>query len=216
MESPHKVKRIRRGGTKKLEENRTRHQKLWKSIGIVFVFGMLFGMFSMIYLQRKDREQWKLLYQNDFAKLCQMRVQYAKLFAEILMHQYKAYVLFWIFSFTIFGVPYAFGRVCYTGIWIGILLTNAVLQYGIKGMIFFLASFFPQCIFYASIFGLMLVHGLQLSRELYFMPLVYRRRKRKVILEKIPVIVILAVFLFFGCICETYLNSFLLQKLWER
>lgn len=147
-----------------------------------------------------------------FAEIAREDINYFKLFTYILGRSFREFVVFWLLSFTILGIPYIILKILAFGFSTGFFISAIALQYGFKGIIMILAYKFPHGIIYLPIIILCIHKGYCLTRSIYyenrdFSGAIIRQAKSYLLLW-----IFLAVLLVLGCFLEAYVGSFLLKK----
>lgn len=172
------------------------------------IFGALYAnIFRDIYID--NIEFFDSYY---ISKMNLIEIDYGLLFQYIIMNSYKQFILFWIFSITILGIPYMVFSLIYFGFSTGFIISVATMKYGIKGLLLFLTYIFPQYIIYIPAALVCLLVGYRLCKDMNASNSLNGKNKWRIVIEKLPIIFLLGVFILIGCVMETYINSFLLKK----
>lgn len=173
--------------------------------------GVLFAnMFQSFYYERM------MIYHNIvFAEIVREKIDYSALFFYILGDNFKEFMVFWLLSITILGIPYMALRLIYSGFSIGFFISAIAMQYGFKGIILVLAYEFPHGLIYLPVIILSLYKGFNLCRSIYyesrnFLGIIMSNLKTYTLL-----IVFLAALLLLGSFLEAYIGSFFLKKTLE-
>ena len=147
-----------------------------------------------------------------FAEIVREDIDYLSLFIYILGTNFKEYLVFWLLSLTILGIPYIYLKLLAFGFSTGFFISAIAIQYGFKGIILILTYKFPHGIIYLPIIILCIYKGYSLTRSIYyenrdFFGTILRQIKAYILLW-----LFLAVLLVLGSFLEAYVGSFLLKK----
>ena len=134
----------------------------------------------------------------------------AYLFGYILRHRFLTILFLIILSSTIIGFPIVCGYVCYLGASVGCFLSVAVFRYGIRGLFFVAAGFFPQIFLLVPGYLLLFMWGIDRSggNEYEYEYGIYGRQ---LLLKKGIKLVGIIVIVLAGCLLESYVNPSILQ-----
>ncbi len=149
---------------------------------------------------------------NIFAEIVREDIDYSSLFFYILGNNLREYVVFWLLSVTVLGIPYIILKIITFGFSTGFFISAIAIQYGFKGIILIITYKFPHGIIYLPIIILCIHKGYGLTRSIYYenrdyMGTILRQCKSYLLLW-----VFLAVLLVLGSFLEAYVGSFLLKK----
>lgn len=180
---------------------------------VIFLIGVMLGAIGANIFKDSYFSQIEIFGDTYFDKLYILDIDHGKLFGYVFWNNLKKYLLFWIFSVTVIGIPYMMLTVGSCGVCTGFLLSVALLKYGFKGIFLFLLYIFPQYLIYFPVALIALVQGYNLCISLYFRIPLNKKSKFKLILEKVPMILILFLIIIIGALSEAYINSFILQKM---
>lgn len=179
---------------------------------LILILGLLFGILSANLFRSLYYDRMMTYNNVVFAEIAREDINYFKLFTYILGRSFREFVVFWLLSFTILGIPYIILKILAFGFSTGFFISAIALQYGFKGIIMILAYKFPHGIIYLPIIILCIHKGYCLTRSIYyenrdFSGAIIRQAKSYLLLW-----IFLAVLLVLGCFLEAYVGSFLLKK----
>lgn len=179
---------------------------------LILILGLLFGILSANLFRSLYYDRMMTYNNIVFAEIAREDINYFKLFTYILGRSFREFVVFWLLSFTILGIPYIILKILAFGFSTGFFISAIALQYGFKGIIMILAYKFPHGIIYLPIIILCIHKGYCLTRSIYyenrdFSGAIIRQAKSYLLLW-----IFLAVLLVLGCFLEAYVGSFLLKK----
>lgn len=120
------------------------------------------------------------------------------LFLYVLRERMLLIPLLFLLSTTYLGIVAVYGVIVGYGIAFGSILAMAMLRYKVLGIVFLVVCGFPQYLFYIPAGTI----ALRLSGEL-------RSSDRKFFLQ----LAVLEGIVFVGCLMESYVNSFLIEKI---
>lgn len=202
-----------RGRSMKIRYGVSKDANIIKIAVMVFLVGVLLGAIGANVFKDAYFKDMKIFGEGYFDKLYVLDIDHGKLFGYIFWNNLKKYLLFWIFSVTVVGIPYMVFSVGYSGLSTGFLLAVSVLKFGVKGIFLFLLYIFPQYLIYFPVALITLIQGYHLCTNLYFRVPLNKKGKAKIILEKVPTILILFLIILIGALSEAYINSFIIQKM---
>lgn len=149
-------------------------------------------------------------------RLKYIEINEGKFFAYVLRQRLGGCIVLLILSTTTLGLVSAYGVVLLQGMMTGMLMTAAVIRYGIKGLLLILGGMFPhQCLLIPG--GAMML-GWCLENYYWFhrygkgtIPY-FRSRRQQLFHQGILLLWILLVMLI-GCVLESYVNPILISDL---
>ena len=147
-----------------------------------------------------------------FNALDKTKIEYTNLLKYVLAHNFKELLVFWLFCFTIFGLPFIAFSIAYKGFLVGFLVSTVTMQYGLKGMLLFFAYLLPQAIVYIPIMLVSLEKGYELASALRYPSKNSKMLQKQTIFEYVIIIILTSIFLIIGSLLETYLGSAFLRK----
>lgn len=149
-------------------------------------------------------------------RLKYIEINEGKFFAYVLRQRLGGCIVLLILSTTTLGLVSAYGVVLWQGMMTGMLMTAAVIRYGIKGLLLILGGMFPhQCLLIPG--GVMML-GWCLENYYWFhrygkgtIPY-FRSRRQQLFHQGILLLWFLLVMLI-GCVLESYVNPILISDL---
>lgn len=178
---------------------------------LLFV-GLLIGVLFSNLLRDIYIGELNILNTAYFNALEKTKLDYSSLLKYVLAHNFKEFVVYWLFCFTIFGLPFIALAIGYKGFLIGFLISTVTMQYGLKGILLFFAYLFPQAIVYIPIMLVSLEKGYEIASGLRYSSKNNKLLSKHVIFEYLIIFLIASIFLFIGSLLETYLGSAFLRK----
>lgn len=179
---------------------------------IIVIIGLFLGvlfanMFQSFYYERM------MNYNNViFSEIVKEEINYSGLFFYVLKENYEEFIVFWLLSITILGIPYMILRLIYLGFSVGFFISAIAMQYGFKGILLILAYEFPHGLIYIPVILLSLYKGFGLCKTIYY----DNRNVSGTIISQLKsyilLFVFLAVLLLLGSFLEAYVGSFFLKK----
>lgn len=178
-------------------------------LGIGFILGLLFAaVFKRLYWN-----QINIIDEGYISKIKETVFDHRVLLRYVLWNNLKIFILFWVFCSTALGIPYIVLSLTYGGFRIGLFVTVIMMRYGIKGILLLFAYTFPQIIVYIPIAFISLRAGYWLCKSMYHETKLGKKGKMERVIKHIGLIFVLGIILTFGCLIETYIGSFILQKI---
>lgn len=178
----------------------------------LMIIGLFFGVLSANMFQAFYYERMMNYHNVIFAEIVRDEIDYSGLFIYILGKNFKEFLVFWLLSITILGIPYLVLKIIAFGFSTGFFISSIAMQYGFKGILLILAYGFPHGIIYLPIILLSLYKGYGLCRLIYYenrnyMVTILKQTKSYMLLW-----IFLAVLILLGSFLEAYIGSFFLKK----
>lgn len=163
-----------------------------------------------------------LLYEDGIFSVASLnRIQYLEVesnrfFGYILKQRFGAAFFLCLVSTTCFGTAAAYLCIIWQGALLGMLITAAMIRFGIKGILLILAGFFPQQLLLAPAYIMLLCWCYQNCCFLYYPGRCAwpscRNRKKQYFHQAVTLLWIIIV-LAIGCVLEGYVNPILLSDI---
>jgi len=178
-------------------------------LGIGFILGLLFAVVGKgLYWN-----QINIIDDEYVTKIRETVFQHNVLLKYVLWNNLKVFLLFWILCSTALGIPYIVLSLTYGGFKIGLFITVIMMRYGVKGILLLFAYTFPQFLIYLPVAFVSLRAGYWLCKSMYHETRLGTKGKMERIIKHLGLIFILGIILILGCLMETYIGSFILQKI---
>lgn len=182
----------------------------------VFIFLLVFGLFIGILCANVFKEQFETqmnTYKSDiFPEIAAGKIDHPALFRYVLVKNYSDFIVFWLLSITILGLPYMAMKVTSFGFFSGFFISAVTMHYGGKGMLLILAYLFPHGLLYLPIALISLLKGYELCNSIYHDNRTRLGEIARQVRSRLSLIVILASALFIASFLEAYIGAFLLKK----
>jgi stage II sporulation protein M len=149
---------------------------------------------------------------NVFTEIANSEINHAGLFRYVLGNNFSDFIMFWLLSITILGIPYMALKVTSFGFFAGFFISAVTMEYGFKGIILVLVYLFPHGLMYLPIVLICLYKGYHLSSDIYQSSRTSLSGILKPIRENLIVIMLLAVALVFASFLEAYPGAYFLKK----
>lgn len=180
---------------------------------IILAFGILLGIIFSKILKELYWNQLDIIDSSYFTKIRSINIDYHVLFRYVLWKNFRIFILFWILSATVLGIPYITLSILYGGFESGFFLSVILMRYGLKGILLLFGYTFPHYIIYILVALISLRSGYWLCRSMYYDTKMGRKGKVERIAKQLVLIVILGAALLLGVLTETYIGSFILKKI---
>jgi len=147
-----------------------------------------------------------------FSKIALDGFDHAGLFRYVLGKNFNEFVVFWLLSITILGIPYMTLKITSFGFFTGFFVSAVTLHYGLKGILLILAYVLPQGLLYLPIAFISLYKGYELCS------MIYRDGRTRIseifslFKSNLFIILLLAIALLVASFLEAYPGAFLLKK----
>lgn len=182
---------------------------------IIIIIGLFLGIFAANIFRSLYYDRM-INYQNVvFAEIVRENINYSGLFLYILGNNFREFIVFWLLSVTILGIPYIVIKVISFGFSTGFFISAIAMQYGLKGIWLILSYKFPHGIIYLPIIILCIHKGYSLSKSIYYENRDYMGTILRQIKSYLLLLIFLSVLLLLGSFLEAYVGSFLLKKALE-
>jgi stage II sporulation protein M len=178
---------------------------------LLLTVGLLLGIgFANIF--RTSYEAELISYRTKvFADITKNAIDYSEFFLYVLIKNFREFIIFWLLSITILGIPYMAVKICSFGFLSGFLISAITMQYGLKGMLLILINEFPHGLVYLPVAIICLSKGFELCRVMY------RDGHGNELLNWLKanffMIFLLIVAILFGCYLEAYAGAYLLKRI---
>ncbi|MCL2254904.1 MAG: stage II sporulation protein M [Lachnospiraceae bacterium] len=182
---------------------------------LTFVGSFISGILIMNIAKNYFLIDGGILNPGTLSRIKYLNVDGSMLLRYSLLERGKISFILIIFSTTFIGIAVSYVFVMWQGILTGMFITAAVIRYGIKGVLLFMAGIFPQQILLIPAWVMLLNWCSDICLKFYFphkdsdvvtSQKHYLMRKAIILLWIIGVIVI-------GCILESYVNPIFLTEL---
>lgn len=146
-------------------------------------------------------------------RLKYLEIENSTFFRYVTAGRFKDYLLLGLMSTTYLGIVIAYGVAALQGMMLGMVITVAVIRFGLKGILLVLSSFFPHQLLLLPAGAMMLIWCCQNCRVLYFdrRTIWNGELKKKYFLRQLIMLVWILMVVMIGCILESYVNPMLLM-----
>ena len=185
----------------------------------ISIFLLIFGLFIGVLCANIFKENYFFQIQNYelnvFSKITSNDIDYSGLFRYILGNNFNDFIVFWLLSITVLGIPYMALKITYYGFFTGFFISTVTMQYGIKGILLVLVYVFPHGLFYLPIALISLYKGFELCRTIYHDNRTHIADIAKLVKSNLILLLLLAAALLIASFLEAYPGAFLLKKALE-
>ncbi|MDF2943707.1 MAG: putative rane protein [Herbinix sp.] len=182
----------------------------------ISIFLLILGVFLGVLCANVFRENYAVQMQNYednvFAEITANEIDYSSLFVYVLGKNFNDFIVFWLLSVTILGIPYMALKITSFGFFTGFFISAVTMQYGLKGIILILVYIFPHGLLYLPIALISLYKGYELCRGIYQTNRASFGGLTKPIKSQLIIILLLAAALLVASFLEAYPGAFLLKK----
>lgn len=173
-----------------------------KGVGIIFGFGFLIGIGVFLGLREGLSEYTNWFFETILVNLESYEIEEGQLLLQVLSSRFRTFFLLVVLGVSILGIPSILFFLIYKGFMSGFLMGSLWVKFAGKGILIGLMSGFPQILIYAPVI-------LGILHKNYYMGV--QGLKKKLFLEQLPSIIILALLLLIGCFMEAYINSWIMK-----
>ncbi|MCD7835393.1 MAG: stage II sporulation protein M, partial [Lachnospiraceae bacterium] len=134
----------------------------------LFFTGFIAGILVMYFGKSILLENTGLLDENTFVDMKYMTVDSTALFYYVLKKRAGTALIIMILSTTYLGLIVCAAFSIWYGAAAGMFMSALLIRYGIKGLLLFVVSIFPQYILYLPAFAALIAICAELNRKIYF------------------------------------------------
>ncbi|MDD3174535.1 MAG: stage II sporulation protein M [Herbinix sp.] len=182
----------------------------------ISIFLLILGVFLGVLCANIFHENYVSQMQNYedsvFSKITDNSIDYAGLFQYVLGKNFNDFLIFWLLSITILGIPYMALKVTSFGFFTGFFISAVTMQYGLKGLLLVLVYVFPHGLLYLPISLLCLYKGFELCRTIYSENRNNFGGIAKLVKNHLVLILLLAIALVVASFLEAYPGAYFLKK----
>jgi stage II sporulation protein M len=178
----------------------------------LLILGLFLGVLCANVFRSNYAQQMQNYENNVFSEITMNDIDYAGLFRYVLGKNFNDFIVFWLLSITILGIPYMALKITSFGFFAGFFISAVTMQYGLKGIILIIVYVFPHGLLYLPIALISLYKGYDLCRKIYHSNRTSFGGLSKPIKSQLIIIVLLAIALLLASFLEAYPGAFLLKK----
>lgn len=178
----------------------------------LLIFGVFLGVLCANIFKNSYLGQIKDYEVNLFSKIISSEIDYTGLFRYVLGKNLNSFIIFWLLSITILGIPYMALKITSFGFFTGFFISAVTMQYGLKGILLVLVYVFPHGILYLPIALVSLYKGFELCRTIYHENRTNVGGIARLVKSYLVIILLLAVALLIASFLEAYPGAYLLKK----
>ncbi len=183
-------------------------------IGILILgIGLFLGFIFSVAFKSLYWNQINIIDGEYISKIRDTIINHSILLKYVLWNNLRIFILFWIFCSTALGIPYITLSLAYGGFKMGLFIAVILMRYGIKGILLLFAYTFPQFLVYLPVAFVCLRAGYWLCKSMYHETRLGSKGKIERVVKHLGLIFVLGIALILGCLMETYIGSFILQKI---
>jgi stage II sporulation protein M len=178
----------------------------------LLILGLFLGVLCANVFRTNYAQQMQNYEENVFSEITANEIDYAGLFRYVLGKNFNNFIVFWLLSITILGIPYMALKITSFGFFAGFFISAVTMQYGLKGIILIIVYAFPHGLLYLPIALISLYKGYELCRKIYQTNRTSFGGLAKPIKSHLIIILLLALALLVASFLEAYPGAFLLKK----
>lgn len=182
----------------------------------ISIFLLILGLFLGVLCANIFKDNYLAQIQdyeaNVFSRITDKDVDYSGLFRYVLGKNFNDYIVFWLLSITILGIPYMALKITSFGFFSGFFISAVTMQYGYKGLLLVLVYVFPHGLLYLPIALISLYKGYDMCRSVYHDSRTHIGGILGLVKSNLAVILLLAVALLVASFLEAYPGAYLLKK----
>lgn len=147
-----------------------------------------------------------------FSRIVSGDINYSGLFRYILGKNFNSFLIFWLLSITILGLPYMALKITSFGFFTGFFISAATMQYGWKGLFLVLVFVFPHGLLYLPIGLVSLYKGFEIYRSIYQDNRTNLGGIAGLLRQNLLILLLLAFALLVASFLEAYPGAYFLKK----
>lgn len=149
---------------------------------------------------------------SSLNRLKYLELENGAFFRYVAVKRFKGYLMLGILSTTCLGIIVSYGAAAWQGMMMGMVITVAVIRFGIKGLLLVMTSFFPHQLIFFPAGAMMLMWCYQNCSVLYFggKNKWVSDMKRKYYIRQLIMLFWILTVVMIGCVLESYVNPILL------
>ncbi|MGN1180758.1 MAG: stage II sporulation protein M [Suilimivivens sp.] len=187
--------------------------RIWISI---FLSGFLLGILIMNFGSHRFMKSGELFNMTALYRMRYFEVDGGSFLKYELPMRLKNFLLLLLISTTCFGIAAAYLWIAWQGILAGMVITAAVIKFGIKGILLIFAGIFPQHLLFVPAAVMMLCWSYQTCCFLYFpgkSAFVPYQNKKRQYLHQLGMMLWIICVVMIGCVLECYVNPILVSDI---
>lgn len=192
---------------------RNERRGIYQKWFVLFVISFLTGTILMNFFSSTLLSDVGIFNSTSINRLKDIEIESGRFFGYVLSKRLKDYLFLGLLSTTCFGVVAVYGAIMWQGALTGMILSAAVMRFGLKGILLILAGIFPHQLILIPAGIMMICWCYQNCSYLYFPSRsiwpVYRTKKGQYIRQLFLLCWIMGVVII-GCILESYVNPLLI------
>lgn len=191
-------------------------RKLYSRWFYLFLFGFLLGIIIMNMGSSRLLKEDEIFSTAAMNRIQHMEVNGGNFLRYELPQRIKRFLILMLVSTTCFGILAVYCCILWYGILTGMIMTAAIVRFGLKGMLLIIAGLFPQHLLFIPAIVMMLCWCCQTCCFLHFPEKsiwpIYQNKKRQYIHQAGMLLWIICVVII-GCILECYVNPVLISDI---
>lgn len=179
----------------------------------LFAAGFIVGVFLINMNSNLFAGESGIFNASSLNRLKYLEMENSLFFRYVTVGRLGDYLMLGLLSTTYFGIIIAYGAAAWQGMMMGMVITVAVIRFGIRGLLLVMTSFFPHQLLLLPAGAMMLMWCCQNCSVLYFSGrnTLVRELKKKYFVRQLMMLAWILTVVMIGCILESYVNPILLS-----
>lgn len=192
-----------------------RNNRAYRKCFLLFAAGFMLGIVLINFNSSLFAGENGIFNASSLNRMKYLEIENGAFFRYVMTGRLKRYLLLAVLSTTYFGIVASYSVATWQGMMMGMVITVAVIRFGIKGMLLVITSFFPHQLLLLPAGAMMLIWCYQNCVLLYFSEgnAWIREKKRKYLLRQFTLLLWILTVVIIGCILESYVNPILLSDI---
>lgn len=178
----------------------------------LLIFGIFLGVLCANLFRANYVSQVQVYEENVFSRIASSNIDYSGLFRYVLGKNFNNFIVFWLLSITILGIPYMAFKITSFGFFSGFFISAVTMRYGLKGLLLVLVYIFPHGLLYLPVYLISLYKGFELCRTIYSENRNNFGEISRLLKSHLVLILLLAAVLLAASFLEAYPGAYFLKK----
>lgn len=179
---------------------------------LIFMAGFMAGILLINFKSNIFVGENGIYNSSSLNRLKYLEIESGAFFRYVTGERLRDYLVLGLLSTTYFGIMASYGATLWQGMMLGMVMTAAVVRFGIKGILLVMTSFFPHQLILLPAGAMMVMWCYRNCSVLYFAGrnIRIRETKKRYLMRQMMMFLWILAVVIIGCILESYVNPILL------
>ncbi|MBQ8879179.1 MAG: stage II sporulation protein M [Lachnospiraceae bacterium] len=180
---------------------------------LIFTAGFMAGIMLINFRSNIFIGESGIFNASSLNRLTYLKIDNGTFFRYVTGERLRDYLVLVLLSTTYFGIIASYGAALWQGMMLGMVVTVAVIRFGISGLLLVMTSFFPHQLILLPAGIMMVMWCYRNCSVLYFggRNTWIRETKKRFLIRQMMMLLWILVVVIIGCILESYVNPILLE-----